>query len=98
MNNTQDQLGFYTLVCAPSYSFLTPSADNAIHLLLWLVSVNFAINERRVNLDWDCAGCFGPPWSHKKFCKTVNLPIDMDPFKRFQILGIVYVFKWELCK
>ena len=77
---------------------MTPSADDVTHLLLGLDPVDFAVDERGVNLDWDCAGCFGHPWSHEKFCKTVDSPVGVDLFKGFQILGIVYILEWELCK
>ena len=77
---------------------MTPSADNVTHLLLGLDPVDFAVDERGVNLDWDCAGCFGHPWSHEKFCKTVDSPVGVDLFKGFQILGIVYILEWELCE
>ena len=77
---------------------MTPSADDVTHLLLGLDPVDFAVDERGVNLDWDCAGCFGHPWSHEKFCKTVDSPVGVDLFKGFQILGIVYILEWELCE
>ena len=77
---------------------MTPSADDVICFLLGLDLVDFAIDERGVNLDWDCTGCFGHPWSHEKFCKTVDSPVGVDLFKGFQILGIVYILEWELCE
>lgn len=60
--------------------------------------MDFTIDEKGVNLDWNCAGCFGHLWSYDKFCKIVNSLVGVDLFKEFQILGIVYILKWELYK
>ena len=82
----------------PSYSFLTPSADDITHLLLELDPLDFAVDKREVKLDWDCPGCFGHPWSHGKFCKIVDSLVGVDLFKGFQILRIVYILEWKLYK
>ena len=55
--------------------------------------MDFPVDERKVNLDWDYAGCFGHPWSYEKFCKIVDSLVGVDLFKGVQILGIVYILE-----
>ncbi len=55
------------------------------------------IDDRGVRKDWDYSACKARPWDNAKFCKTVDTRIRLDLFKGFQILGIVYILRWELC-
>ena len=75
-----------------------PSAKDIIYLFLELDLIDFIVDKSRVNLNCDCASYFGHLWSYKKFCKKVNLPMNVYLFKLFQILEIVYILEWKLYK
>lgn len=45
-----------------------------------------------------CPGCYGHPWNHERFCKTMDSPVAIDLFKRIEILRIVYILAREQCK
>ena len=60
-----------------------PFAKDITYFLLGIDFVDFAIDEKGINLDWDYAGYFNYAWSHKKFCKIVDLPVDVDLFRGF---------------
>ena len=58
---------------------------------------NVVINQKGVNIDWNCKGCVRSAWNHTIFCKIVDSLASNDLFTGFQILGIVYILDWALC-
>ncbi len=51
------------------------------------------IDDRGVKKVWNYLAYKARLWDHAKFCKTIDLQIYLDLFKRFQILRIVYILQ-----